>query len=192
VNVATVWISIAALAVSIVSLAFAIATYRRAGPRIRAKVFSSWADLIEHRNGAEFRLRVSNRGLAACEVKSAYLALQWFGLVVFPLEITSDDISGAEEFPLELKGGSDRTWKLDLSAMLERELQNHIEHYIEKRWWRMLRRVRWLHLLSPLLLLTFLWSTGWVVVVESGGDREVTSRAQFRLTMWILNKMESA
>jgi hypothetical protein len=131
VTAAPVWLSYAAPTIALVALLVSLATYRRAGPRIRARlsvpdfpsaegedVFSYISTIVE--NDFILTLRLYNRGLAAIDVTGFFASVGLSGYHISPFEFTQSDFYSGPSLPIRLEGGSSQTWELSLVEPLKR------------------------------------------------------------------------
>ena len=125
---APVWLSYAAPTIALVALLVSLATYRRAGPRIRARlsvpdfpsaegedVFSYISTIVE--SDFILTLRLYNRGLAAIDVTGFFASVGLSVYHISPFEFTQSDFYSGPSLPIRLEGGSSQTWELSLEPL---------------------------------------------------------------------------
>ncbi len=181
-------IALVALIVSVVALGVAIATYRRAGPRVRLTARSPWGWKIGN-NDLQLTVIARNSGLAPVQIVGVRLAFEgMFNLGFLPsLDLTNDDRYDGPDLKLTLANGHEAAWTFDAIAAMKRQFgENYdgpampdlfsrpgaLRHAIKRRLGRML------------IPLSFLWF-GIVAVVDLGNGVQVISSPMHRLT-WVL------
>src|SRR4051794_28235974 len=130
-SAAPVWLSYVSPAIAMVALLISLATYRRAGPRIRARLIlpefpsAEGHDYVSYLKGLVdddyiLELRLYNRGLAAVDVSGFFSSIGLAAYHVSPFEFTSSDFYSGPALPMRLEGGSSQTWELSLVEPLRR------------------------------------------------------------------------
>jgi len=122
----SVWISCGSLGVAIAALLTSLATYRRAGPRIRVKVSLpvNWRDLKTRETLASSReslkgrldltISIFNKGLSPVDITAIRFAVRAGPTLAYVTEFTEFDIPAGSLLPYRLEGGSKRVWSLDI------------------------------------------------------------------------------
>jgi hypothetical protein len=117
---APAWLSYASSAVALLALGVAVATYRRAGPNIKAKMTLaplSTGQIV----GDDYliNLRVNNTGLAPIDLLGFYVALN-FLVNLKAVKFDNSDISSGEPLPFRIDSSSEKQWTLSVMRSLIR------------------------------------------------------------------------
>jgi hypothetical protein len=166
-SAAPAWITYATGVVAVVALIVSLATYRRAGPIVRAsvKIFSLPSG---DRPGDDLALAltVGNRGLASIDILAMhYGATSAFGVQVFVAEFTNADVYDGPALPFRLDGNAARTWILSVRETLRRASSASAPMKVEPR-------IR----LRPSVLREFAYLPSLSVAIDLGNSNEVIAR----------------
>lgn len=177
-----------ALLVSLAAFGVSVATYRRAGPRVKVTAHSPWGWKIGDPD-LQITVRAMNSGLAPVQVVGVRLAFDGlFNYGQFPsLDLTNDDRYDGPDLNLILAGGSQTPWTFDAIAAMQRQFGINYDGAIVPDLFRRpgsLRKAIKRRLPRMLIPLSFLWF-GIVAVVDLGNGVQATSAPMHRLT-WVL------
>jgi hypothetical protein len=108
------WVTYVTTAVAVMALVVSIATYVRAGPRVRVKLsLSGWWRTED----ADVTVTVINRGLAPVDVSSIVMSFRMFFGTIHIAELTGSNYRSDEAPLLRLEPGSQRKWNYKLSDL---------------------------------------------------------------------------
>jgi hypothetical protein len=176
VSQAPAWLSYAAPIVAAVALFVSVGTYRRAGPRIRAKLTVSPLSVQAGvTDDFMLALTVTNKGLAPVDLKGFYLGISMLFLNGRIWEYTNEDIYEGENLIYRLEGGSTRSWTLSSDEPRVRGSQMNRQNKTRTK----ITRGKLIHL--PRLL-------SFVVTIDLGNGVQVNAPLSilqsFRYTRW--------
>jgi hypothetical protein len=186
----TTWLSFVSVGISLVALLLSVATYRRAGPRIRV-LASGPKKWVPADPKLPITITVYNSGLAPVQIVSLRLAVNLAGSLDFieSVRIGPQDPEEGPEMPLTLRDGHREVWVIDAGGAVYGEFKNEFISLFDSlpgylgRVWRLLVGA------GKALLSTFLdpwWGlrfSGIVVVVDLGTGVQVISRP-LRMLTW--------
>jgi hypothetical protein len=113
---APAWVTYVTAAVAVMALMVSIATYLRAGSRIRVKVsLSSW-----RAEDPEIIVTVINRGLASVDLISLTIGFQAIIGLVYIAELSDSNYRSDKSLLHRLEPGSQRNWHYPLSGLGEK------------------------------------------------------------------------
>ncbi len=120
---APAWLSYASPAVAALAFLLALATYRRAGPQVTARIQVS-SGTAEDGFGSDLliTLRLANKGLAPVDIEALYIGLSAFSAAIRIGEIMNIDMVNGEQLPYRLEGTSVRTWVWSYRRSIRRML----------------------------------------------------------------------
>jgi hypothetical protein len=137
---APAWLSYASPAIALLALLVSLNTYRRAGPRIRARMTLVRSRFTLEMDGLLLFLAVRNRGLSPNEVRRLTLVadnLPGAGshpLHLFYEDVRAKDVVQGPRLPYELGGLSNANWVVDLARVLRRQdPSSHV--YLHHPWY---------------------------------------------------------
>lgn len=184
---APAWLSYASPVIALVALLVSLATYRRAGPRVRvdASASKNWKG---PNDDLEVTIVARNTGLAPVQVSSIRLALDYVGLDAFipTLNLTNEDCREGSPLKFKLEGNHEEVWRFDVIAAMKRQFGEDYEGFslAKPTPWLVMKSAMlairsFLSLLVPGLGLRFV---GVVAVVDLGNGIQVTSAPLYRLS----------
>lgn len=164
---------------------FSVATYRRAGPRVRvdASATKNWRGPDDD---LEITVIARNTGLAPVQVSSIRLALDYVGLDAFipTLNLTNADCREGSPLKFKLEGNHEEVWKFDALAAMRRQFGEDYKSFslAEPTPWLVMKSI-FLMFRSFLSMFTPNFRfVGIVAVVDLGNGIQVTSAPLYRLT----------
>jgi len=166
---APAWVSYGSLAVAAAAFLTSVATYRKSGPRIVARVLRGWR-LSED---FDITLTLNNKGLASVDVIAIKVGQQFMTSLIYMLDFTNEDAYEGPSLPYRLGDGSRQNWSYNVCEVLKRDEETR-EYYVMKRRLRSLK---------PPFGRT-------VVVIELGTGTEILARPYFRLGKMMARAVE--
>jgi hypothetical protein len=179
---APAWLTFVTAAISVTSLMISLATYRRAGPRVRvvAKTPGTLRHSLENFD-IDLHLTVYNSGLAPVDIVSTSLAGRVSFLSMSVLRLDNADMYEGVDLPYRLEPGSSRTLIYSLRQPLVRSIGQYVT---TKKWPGRSFRINLSSLLFP-----FSWSLDLlfpaVVVVDLGNGVQVSSNRLYSLILFL-------
>lgn len=182
------WPAYASLALSLVALLLSLLSYRRAGPRVRARA-SAPRDWDVTDNSLALSVVVTNTGLASIQVANIQMALSYGGYKhLLPLiELTEKDRQHGPPLPITLEGSHQERWVFDARSSARRVIGDDPQKYVAKSitpaWFARTFAGVGLRALAPWNI----WNTGVLVVVDLGNDTHVLTRPLWRVSwkLWV-------
>lgn len=182
---APAWLSYVSAAIAVVALLVSMATYRRAGPRVRvdATAPKNWKG---PEDDLEVTITARNTGLAPVQVSSIRLALDYVGLDAFipTLNLTNADCREGSPLKFTLEGNHEEVWKFDALAAMRRQFGEDYKGFsLAEPTPGLIMKSSILMFRSILSIFTTSFRfVGVVAVVDLGNGIQVTSAPLYRLT----------
>jgi hypothetical protein len=176
---APVWLTYVSAAIALLAMLISLATYRRAGPRVWAKVYISTFPDDAPDNDLLVTLRLSNHGLAAQDVLGAHWGFSWSPVSVKAVQLHNEDISEGEQLPIRLDGRSTKTWVFSLRKTMKRlaasgDVRSLIKPSYKLHWYSFIP-IMWHHKIIP----------AFAIAVDLGTN-EIEARISLRSTYKLL------
>lgn len=182
---APAWVSYASAAIAVVALLVSMATYRRAGPRVRvdAAAPKNWRG---PKDDLEITVTARNTGLAPVQVSSIRLALDYVGLDAFipTLNLTNADCREGSPLKFTLEGNHEEVWKFDALAAMRRQFGDDYKGFSLAEPTPLLIVKSFILMFRSFLSIftTNFRFVGIVAVADLGNGIQVTSAPLYRLT----------
>ena len=169
---APAWVTYAALGVAALSFLNSVATYRRSGPLVKARV--SIADNWQSAQDLRIRLELNNKGLSEVDVDAVMLAypipFSIMSSLIYICDLSAPDPHEGPDMPYSLRKGSSQTW-----------IFNPYESFMQALPLKFKLIFRW-DLLGPINPFRFLiFFAGPRLVVRLGTGQRVVSRPSWGL-----------